>query len=224
MTLVFEVVSAGNYTLYVPAGTFSSISGERWCEDLVYYYTLTKPANSFMYTSVDPADGATVEELSTITFSWPKETWTGSELGEKMIVPMLLNADGSMVEGHTVSIDYGREGYSIYFNQTVVTVEPALTAAGTYTLLLPEKTVYDDNYWTDMATYNPELRLTFTVEAAEDDGLPKDGKTYYIVGEFFGKKDNLYVMNSYNAGTSPVAWTCTKTAEGKYVFTDAGGN
>lgn len=224
MTLVFEGVSAGNYTLYVPAGTFSSVSGERWCEDLVYYYTLTKPANSFMYTSVDPADGATVEELSTITFSWPKETWTGSELGEKMIVPMLLNADGSMVEGHTVSIDYGREGYSIYFNQTVVTVEPALTAAGTYTLLLPEKTVYDDNYWTDMATYNPELRLTFTVEAAEDDGLPKDGKTYYIVGEFFGKKDNLYVMNSYNAGTSPVAWTCTKTAEGKYVFTDAGGN
>lgn len=219
MTLVFEGVSAGNYTLYVPAGTFSSVSGERWCEYLVYYYTLTKPANSFMYTSVDPADGATVEELSTITFSWPDLTWTGSDLGDNQVVPMLLNADGSMVEGHTLSIDYGNN-----FDETVISIEPALAEAGTYTLLLPEKTVYDDNYRTDMATYNPELRLTFTVEAAEDDGLPKEGKSYYIVGEFFGKMNNLYVMNSSNAGTSPVAWTCTKTADGKYVFTDAGGN
>lgn len=220
MTLVFEGVTAGNYTLFVPAGTFSSVSGERWCEDLVYYYTLTKPADSFKYTAVEPADGTTVAELSTVTFSWPDWTCTGTDLGDNQVVPMLLNADGSEVEGHTLSIGY--DGYDS--SKTVVTISPALTEAGTYTLLLPEKTVYDNNYGDpDIATYNPEFTLTYTIAAAEDDGLPKDGKTYYIVGEFFGKKDNLYVMNSSNAGTSPVAWLCTKTPEGKYVFT-AGGN
>lgn len=227
MTLVFEGVSAGNYTLYVPAGTFSSVSGERWCEYLVYYYTLTKPANSFMYTSVDPADGATVEELSTITFSWPDLTWTGIDLGANEVVPMLLNADGSMVEGHTLSIGY--EGYD--YSKTVVTVEPALTAAGTYTLLLPEKTVYDDNYWTDMATYNPELRLTYIVEGAAEDGLPKDGKTYYIRTENFRYNEKVYYlrnsMYAFDKDTSgnPVAWTCHLNDDGTYTFTDdaAGG-
>ena len=226
MTLVFEGVSAGNYTLYVPAGTFSSVSGERWCEDLVYYYTLTKPANSFMYTSVDPADGATVEELSTITFSWPDLTWTGSDLGDNQVVPMLLNADGSMVEGHTLSIDYGNN-----FDETVISIEPALAEAGTYTLLLPEKTVYDDNYRTDMATYNPELRLTYIVEGAAEDGLPKDGKTYYIRTENFGYNAKVYYLRNsqyaFDKDTSgnPVAWTCHLNDDGTYTFTDdaAGG-
>lgn len=226
MTLVFEGVSAGNYTLYVPAGTFSSVSGERWCEYLVYYYTLTKPANSFMYTSVDPADGATVEELSTITFSWPDLTWTGSDLGDYQVVPMLLNADGSMVEGHTLSIDYGNN-----FDETVISIEPALAEAGTYTLLLPEKTVYDDNYRTDMATYNPELRLTYIVEGAAEDGLPKDGKTYYIRTENFGYNAKVYYLRNsqyaFDKDTSgnPVAWTCHLNDDGTYTFTDdaAGG-
>ena len=226
MTLVFEGVSAGNYTLYVPAGTFSSISGERWCEDLVYYYTLTKPANSFMYTSVDPADGATVAELSTVTFSWPDLTWTGSDLGDNQVVPMLLNADGSMVEGHTLSIDYGNN-----FDETVISIEPALAEAGTYTLLLPEKTVYDDNYRTDMATYNPELRLTYIVEGAAEDGLPKDGKTYYIRTENFGYNAKVYYLRNsqyaFDKDTSgnPVAWTCHLNDDGTYTFTDdaAGG-
>lgn len=226
MTLVFEGVSAGNYTLYVPASTFSSVSGERWCEYLVYYYTLTKPANSFMYTSVDPADGATVEELSTITFSWPDLTWTGSDLGDNQVVPMLLNADGSMVEGHTLSIDYGNN-----FDETVISIEPALAEAGTYTLLLPEKTVYDDNYRTDMATYNPELRLTYIVEGAAEDGLPKDGKTYYIRTENFGYNAKVYYLRNsqyaFDKDTSgnPVAWTCHLNDDGTYTFTDdaAGG-
>ena len=226
MTLVCEGVSAGNYTLYVPAGTFSSVSGERWCEYLVYYYTLTKPANSFMYTSVDPADGATVEELSTITFSWPDLTWTGSDLGDNQVVPMLLNADGSMVEGHTLSIDYGNN-----FDETVISIEPALAEAGTYTLLLPEKTVYDDNYRTDMATYNPELRLTYIVEGAAEDGLPKDGKTYYIRTENFGYNAKVYYLRNsqyaFDKDTSgnPVAWTCHLNDDGTYTFTDdaAGG-
>ena len=147
-------------------------------EMVVVQYQYTPDPARFLFVEANPADSSTVEKLDSIivTFEHPAGGLTGGFA--KDVVLNVLGADSTVVTTATIDFDMATDdGWNS--NALIILAEP-VTTNGTYTITVPEATVYDENY-NDMhadygvadlgAIYNPEFTLTYTVEAAEEDSV-----------------------------------------------------
>ncbi len=144
-------------------------------EMVVVQYQYTPNPARFVFVEANPADSSTVEKLDSIivTFAHPAGGNTGGFA--KDVVLNVLGADSTVVTTATLAIDsVTNEGWNS--NALIILAEP-VTTNGTYTITVPEATVFDEKYndlfedygVTDLgAIYNPEFTLTYTVEAPEE--------------------------------------------------------
>lgn len=145
-------------------------------EMVVVQYQYTPNPASYVFTEANPADSSTVEKLDSIivTFEHPAGGNTGGFA--KDVELEVLDAESNVVTTATLAIDsVTNEGWNS--NALIILAEP-VTANGTYTITVPEATVFDDKYnkmFEDYgvadfgAIYNPAFTLTYTVEAEEVD-------------------------------------------------------
>ena len=144
-------------------------------EMVVVQYQYTPNPARYVFTEANPADSSTVEKLDSIivTFQHPTEGLTGGFA--KDVVLKVLDADANEVTTATIDFDMAtNDGFN---SNALITLAEPVTANGTYTITVPEGTVFDDKY-NDMfedygvadrgAIYNPEFTLTYTVEAPEE--------------------------------------------------------
>lgn len=149
--------------------------GENGNQVVVMYQYTPDPAR-FVFVEAIPADSSIVEKLDSIivTFQHPTEGLTGGFA--KNVVLNVLDADSTVVT--TAKIDFDMVTNDGWNANALITLAEPVTANGTYTITVPEGTVFDENY-NDMfedygvadwgAIYNPEFTLTYTVEAEEVD-------------------------------------------------------
>lgn len=182
--------------------------------DYEEYVTLTYEAavksNVFACVAITPEDGSTVSELSefTLTFANPVSDMdfaAGTDATKQVV---LKNAAGEVVANGKVVIDV--EAFSL---DVKVVLDKPVYEAGTYTLVVPEGTVYNSNYYPEDedlgvemgAIYNPEFTATFTVDGSLTGisaiiGNATSVKVYDVKGRLVGNsvknlKKGVYVIN-----------------------------
>lgn len=138
-------------------------------EDIQAQYTADVSANTFTAESIEPADGSTVESLSTFTVTFSGAA-NGKAIGgfDTSKAVTLQDAEGNEVT--TATIDWS-DPSDFSCISALVTLATEVTETGTYKLVIPEGTVYDEMFddWADDfgvsygATYNPEITATYTV-------------------------------------------------------------
>ena len=135
--------------------------------------------NTFVYTEVSPENNSTVETLSKIRMTYP--VLSGSVDYEQSIAVINTATGETVTQGTLNWEDYWGGSTVITF-----TLDTAITAAGTYSITVPEGLIYDDQIiWNDddtmddsAATYNPEFTLTYTVTGT---ATPKNTFNYLSV-------------------------------------------
>lgn len=163
-----EITEVGTYAISVPAGAFSTTDG-RTNEAFTTMFTITEPAgpaDTFVYTSVVPADGSEVAELSSITVTYPQ--WVCDYINETPF--NVVDAESNVVT--TASLTYNDN-----WEDVVIVLEETITAEGTYTITVPAGYIYSNEGYdpsaadkgvSNGAIYNPEFTLTYTVKAASE--------------------------------------------------------
>lgn len=174
--------------------------------------------NSFEMVNADPADKSEVESLKEVQmfFSVPGgDKSVGGLDGSKVNVEVKNTADNSVVSKGVIS----------YFRSFAVqlVLEQEITKPGTYSVTIPEGTVYDayamdaildyEKYYVDLenpalekATYNPEYTLTYTVKNDNPDGIEQvevlqgEVSVYSVQGVFLRKGDATTVFNGLERG------------------------
>ena len=145
-------------------------------EMVVVQYQYTPNPARYVFTDANPADSSTVEKLDSIivTFQHPAEGLTGGFA--KDVVLNVLSEDSTVVT--TATIDFDMVTNDGWNNNALITLAEPVTENGTYTITVPEATVFDDKFnemFEDYgvadqgAIYNPEFTLTYTVEGEEVD-------------------------------------------------------
>ena len=145
-------------------------------EMVVVQYQYTPNPARYVFMEANPADSSTVEKLDSIivTFQHPAEGLTGGFA--KDVVLNVLREDSTIAT--TATIDFDMVTNDGWNNNALITLAEPVTANGTYTITVPEATVFDDKFnemFEDYgvadfgAIYNPEFTLTYTVEAEEVD-------------------------------------------------------
>lgn len=182
--------------------------------DYEEYVTLTYEAavksNVFACVAITPEDGSTVSELSefTLTFANPVSDMdfaAGTDATKQVV---LKNAAGEVVANGKVVIDV--ESFSL---DVKVVLDKPVYEAGTYTLVVPEGTIYNSSYYPEAedlgvemgAIYNPEFTATFTVDGSLTGisaiiGNATSVKVYDVKGRLVGNsvknlKKGVYVIN-----------------------------
>ena len=132
-------------------------------------FTITEPAgpaDTFVYTSVEPAAGSEVAELSSITVTYPQ--WVCDYINETPF--NVVDAESNVVT--TASLTYNDN-----WEDVVIVLEEPITAEGTYTITVPAGYIYSNEGYdpsaadkgvSNGAIYNPEFTLTYTVKAASE--------------------------------------------------------
>ena len=115
--------------------------------------TYQMPKNILVPTEVTPANGSTVESISTVLLTVDDKYGVGDLNSNNVIT---VKKDGEVASDISASIDYGTEG----MNTVEITFVPEITEDGTYTVIIPEATFYD----LDLNLYNPELTYTFIID------------------------------------------------------------
>ena len=149
--------------------------GENGNQVVVMYQYTPDPAR-FVFVEANPADSSTVEKLDSIIVSFEHPAGGNTGGFRKNVVLDVLDADSTVVT--TAKIDFDMVTNDGWNNNALITLAEPVTANGTYTITIPEGTVFDENYnemfedygvadWG--AIYNPEFTLTYTVEAEEVD-------------------------------------------------------
>ena len=163
-----EITEAGTYAISVPAGAFSTTDG-RTNEAFTTLFAITEPAgpaDTFVYTSVEPAAGSEVAELSSITVTYPQ--WVCDYINETPF--NVVDAESNVVT--TASLTYNDN-----WEDVVIVLEEPITAEGTYTITVPAGYIYSNEGYDPLAAdkgvsngaiYNPEFTLTYTVKAASE--------------------------------------------------------
>ncbi|MCI7613921.1 MAG: Ig-like domain-containing protein [Bacteroidales bacterium] len=148
-------------------------------EMVVVQYQYTPNPARYVFTEANPADSSTVEKLDSIivTFQHPAEGLTGGFA--KDVVLNVLDAESTVVT--TAKIDFDKATNDGWNTNALITLAEPVTANGTYTITIPEGTVFDDQYNANFedygvadwgAIYNPEFTLTYTVEEAPFEEYP----------------------------------------------------
>ena len=166
----------------------------------------------FVPVSVTPEAGSTVTELSEIVLDFGASNEVGPIDMEKKTVT-LESADG---KSFSCSIDYASQSSAVLINVTT-----PITEEGTYTLTIPEATIYNSTY--DMGFvdenntplgdfYNPELVYVFHVDDATGISAIKTDangnvKVYTIDGVYVGEGPAVETINNLPAGVYVVNGT-----------------
>lgn len=181
-------------------------------------YNMIVPMNTLELQKAAPADNSTVESLSTITLTYgvagtsmidPGTPISGIDASKKEV--QLLNADKTVAATGIISV--------VDELDILVTLNQTITNEGTYTLTIPEATVYDgnadiadwDNSYVDVeseftkqATYNPEITLTYKILASGINviqaALTGEVSVYSVQGILLRKGDASVVLNDLAEG------------------------
>ena len=184
-------------------------------------YTAPVRANIFSATKVDPKEGE-VTELSVfnVTFESLKSSEGMSYVGgfDETKVVEVLDAEGNQVATATMEVvnnvyreEFEGEVYEYEYPSSVAkfTLDKTITAAGTYTLVIPEATVFNEGFYPDSedfgigwgALYNPETRFVYTIkDASAISGVEVEaanGKVYNLQGVRVANKlqKGVYIVN-----------------------------
>ena len=153
-------------------------------------YTADMKSDLFVMESSAPEAGV-VEKLDVInvTFGNGDYTYVGGFDKSKEVV--VLNADEEVVAKAAMEVvemteTEDGETYSWPTSTVKFTLDTPVTAAGEYTLVIPEATVYNEGYYEEAddfgasygAIYNPEVRIEYTIEGeVEVDYTPTNNGT-----------------------------------------------
>lgn len=185
----------------------------KWGDFVVANYTADVLSNTFVIVETDPADGSEVTSLSTIQLTFEGDgdyDFVGGFDTSKTVE--LLDADGTVVA--TGTLGYPTDNPDYYYDlNAVVTLDKEITEAGTYTLHIPEATVYNASYDPEEddfgvsygAIYNPEFTATFKV-------VPSTGINQVGTSALSGK--SIYTIN----GTKLRTTDATKLPRGLYII------
>ena len=184
-------------------------------------YTAPVRANIFSATKVDPKEGE-VTELSVfnVTFESLKGSEGMSYVGgfDETKVVEVLDAEGNQVATATMEVvnnvyreEWEGEVYEYEYPSSVAkfTLDKTITAAGTYTLVIPEATVFNEGFYPDSedfgigwgALYNPETRFVYTIkDPSAISGVEVEaanGKVYNLQGVRVANKlqKGVYIVN-----------------------------
>ena len=184
-------------------------------------YTAPVRADIFSATKVDPKEGE-VTELSVfnVTFESLKGSEGMSYVGgfDETKVVEVLDAEGNQVATATMEVvnnvyreEWEGEVYEYEYPSSVAkfTLDKTITAAGTYTLVIPEATVFNEGYYPESedfgigwgALYNPETRFVYTIkDASAISGVEVEaanGKVYNLQGVRVANKlqKGVYIVN-----------------------------
>lgn len=171
MTLATPVEKSGTYTIVVPQGTFD------YDYDWFSYEGTPNPELSWSVTVdngeppvpptpeinvvASPASGETVKSLETVTLTF--EGATGVTVADTEATATLKSL-GSPVEGTTISFAAATEA-----NAIVMTITPAVTVSGEYTVTVPDGMFNFTAEGVD-AFASSEFKLNYTVKAPPVDG------------------------------------------------------
>ncbi len=188
------ITENGNYIVSIPAGFFQCGSPTNTSNAITIHVTVQKPVEyELVFT---PADGATVESISSITIEEANQQalFFGACYESDVIVydsddqPVAYGEDYCTYdEGNTLTTDTGDEyGYVIVFNSTI-------TTAGTYTIVIPEEFVYYGDY----SVYNDKIEIKVTIADEEGgDGTGINGITLQA-----GSDNKFYNLNGQRVST-----------------------
>ena len=142
-------------------------------------YTAPMKSDLFAMESSDPAAG-NVEKLDVINVTFGNPNYTPQFPGQTQIVGgidatkevAVVDAEGNVVTTATMEIVQANGWNS---NTVKFTLAAPITEVGTYTLVIPAATVYNemyDAYAEDLgvswgAIYNPEVRIAYTIAAPD---------------------------------------------------------
>ena len=170
LTLAEPIASRGLYMLSIPEEAFTAEDGT-FNPEVNSQITVTPPANTFMYDSTTPANGAKVAVLDTVKFTYA--CWA---FPDNFTAIDVLDANGETVTTGTLAYD------DYDYNSVNLVLATPIEAAGTYTINVPEQYIYDEWYnefaddkgLSSGATYNPAYTLSFTVTGPYPVNFDKD--------------------------------------------------
>lgn len=258
ITLADEVTLYGQYTLVIPEATIYNSLFDDSAEDFGVSFGATynpeirltynvRVDDGYTFASTDPADGSTVNELSVINVTMKSVEYHlydyvgGLDPSQTIEVK---NANGDVVT--TAKVYYLDD--TVYDSNLTLTLKQKQTQPGTYTIVVPEKTIFSGPfvYGSDVPhSYNPELTLTYTIDApaAPELGEPiaslADASTeqtyvlYNRANDTYAIWDEAYGNKVWAAGANGRFDTLDRTAagsswmlvekDGKYYLYNMGG-
>ena len=173
------------------------------------YSAKTRVANIFECSAIDPAEGE-VEKLNTFTLTFANPNNAQDMVGgfdQSKNITLKDSKGNDVAKG---SIDFPAD-FSI-FDQAVITLDKEITAVGTYTLEIPEATIYNGSFMegaadfgvSNGAIYNPSLSFTYTITKGTgiDTILQADNDitVYSVNGKLAGKGKAGKVLSNLPAG------------------------
>ena len=170
LTLDEPIAATGLYLLSIPEEAFTAEDGT-FNPEVNSQITVQAPANTFMYDSTTPANGATVVTLDSI-----KITYDCYAFPDNFNPINVLDANGETVTTATLASDDSD------WNSVNLVLAAPIETAGTYSITVPEQSIYDEWYnefvedkgVSSGATYNPAYTLSFTVTGPYPVNFDKD--------------------------------------------------
>ncbi len=193
-----ELTDAGGYLLEIPTNTW----GDKTWFDSGFLSGKTNPALTYSFdiggeadndVTTDPAAGTKVDQLKKIVITWTKADEAGTAAGKAWIE----DASGNKVAEN--DLWWGDE-----FNQLVFACPTAITADGTYTLVIPAGSVIVDS-----EENTTEYRFTWTIGNGAATGI--NG----VVAE--GAKADVYTVNGVRVKANATQDDLKKLTKGVYI-------
>ena len=159
LTLDEPIAATGLYMLSIPEEAFMAEDGT-FNPEVNSQITVQAPANTFISQTTTPANGATVVTLDSIKITY--DCWAFPDNFNPINV---LDANGETVTTATLASDDSD------WNSVNLVLAAPIETAGTYSITVPEQSIYDEWYnefaedkgVSSGATYNPAYTLSFTV-------------------------------------------------------------
>ena len=167
VTLDREPTELGIYRLVIPEAAVivldnAGVSGPNAEATFDYNVTQTEVVVEGLPISISPASGSTVKELQIITFEFSTADYPNTMDYDWEKKPVLYNEAGEEVAVG----NYGYADASTYMS-LYVSFEEAITAEGTYKLVIPEGGMREYGWGIENPRICPAMELTYTVGNAE---------------------------------------------------------
>ena len=170
LTLDEPIAATGLYLLSIPEEAFTAEDGT-FNPEVNSQITVQAPANTFISQTTTPANGATVKTLESI-----KITYDCYAFPDNFNPINVLDANGETVTTATLASDDSD------WNSVNLVLAAPIETAGTYSITVPEQSIYDEWYnefaedkgVLSGATYNPVFTLSFTVTGTYPINFDKD--------------------------------------------------
>ena len=164
------ITEPGDYTVTVPKGSFYDLMGSmtnpgslNYNDEIVLHYEVVAASNviyDYAPVSISPANGSEVETLEYIHIYFPYGVY------DCLWGAMSYSQDFIKVSDDKGNTYDAKIGYGYYTEDYYIYVKDA-TAPGTYTIVVPEALVFDEEYSDTFESghANPEFTLTYTIKA-----------------------------------------------------------